>query len=579
MHQPSRRRTLSVLTAIALFANLAISRLAFAYETPDVEALTQLLERRQAMIDVDPPRGELRSLDPSVTPAGTTVALLDVASRLGALGRGDGRLRPVELRHIRKAEKAVHAALKRYGQEHDTGAVIRYLRRAANSLHAAAPPRHPNRAALQDVSRQLALVAESIAADMVELAAFSGLDGGRLRALVGRYSTAQRFLQAEIYTVAIGIFGGAASFVSNEVVSFDIDLFEQNIRDVLDNQTVGYAYSIGLNGERYLNDTADHGGLARTAADSPETDQSATKEMYIASISKTISAVAMLKALAEAGISVDDYIAAYLPADWTHGVNVGAITFRHLMTHRSGLPESGLQTFAELEQAIAIGTAGILPFNSAVYTNTNFSLLRVLIPQVATGQDVIEIYTNVLAADQVYAGLYEQYVAANVLTPAGINSPFCAPREAQSTRTRYYLFGAPASDAGVDLGDWGLSCGATGYYLSAVELGALLANMRYTDAVIDDSIRNLMNEDFLGWLNPVTFAGFVVSPDVEGDWGIYRAHGGDSASAAVPGMTSCMMNFPINVEAVLLINSRANNFSGHACTVLRDAYDDAWVAN
>ncbi len=38
------------------------------------------------------------------------------------------------------------------------------------------------------------------------------------------------------------------------------------------------------------------------------------------------------------------------------------------------------------------------------------------------------------------------------------------------------------------------------------------------------------------------------------------------------------MKFPTTVEATLLINSRGNNITGHACAVLRDAYDEAWNA-
>ena len=216
----------------------------------------------------------------------------------------------------------------------------------------------------------------------------------------------------------------------------------------------------------------------------------------------------------------------------------------------------------------------MLAFSNAQYTNTNFSLLRILIPRIALGAEIIDIYTGILPADQVYYELYADYVAANVLIPAGINAPSCAPREASEVRTFYYLFGAPANDHGLNLGDWGPSCGATGYYLSAVELASLLAHLRYTEDIVSDETKDLMNAGSLGWLNPVVFSGFV-----EGVFGVYRAHGGDSALGAVQGMSGCMMNFHIVVEAVAMINSRGGNIGGHACTVLRDAFDNAWVAN
>ena len=37
------------------------------------------------------------------------------------------------------------------------------------------------------------------------------------------------------------------------------------------------------------------------------------------------------------------------------------------------------------------------------------------------------------------------------------------------------------------------------------------------------------------------------------------------------------MNFPLGVQATLLVNSRGGNIGGHPCTVLRDAYDKAWA--
>jgi hypothetical protein len=70
----------------------------------------------------------------------------------------------------------------------------------------------------------------------------------------------------------------------------------------------------------------------------------------------------------------------------------------------------------------------------------------------------------------------------------------------------------------------------------------------------------------------VEFAGLV-----DGVFGVYRSHGGDSASGPNPGMTGCMMKFPNGLRAALQINSRGGSIGGHPCTLLRDAFDNAWV--
>jgi hypothetical protein len=77
-----------------------------------------------------------------------------------------------------------------------------------------------------------------------------------------------------------------------------------------------------------------------------------------------------------------------------------------------------------------------------------------------------------------------------------------------------------------------------------------------------------------GLAQPRRFSGLV-----DGNFGVYRAHGGDIGTGSNPGFTGCMMNYPILLQAVVLINSGGGNLGAHACTMLRDAYDNAWVAN
>ncbi len=557
-----------LLNLVVLVITAAAAGSVIAYEPPSVSELRDLLARRQAAIALDPPSGKAAIPTEGRDPQSNATMLYALVVGLNELADSSG-FKPSELRHIVRGRDAATRALQSYGVTPDLEPVFDALSEAGRSLGAAAPPNHPKHDSVQRISEGLAKVAKGMALDVTDLAVAAGVRPQLMNVIRAHLVAAERSFQAKHYAVAIGQFGGAEKAAAGGI-TFDIGLFEQNILDALEGQTVGNAYAIVRNGMLH---SSGADGDARTGADD-QADQSATKEMYIASMTKTISALALLIALDEAGISVDAGISPYLPPDWDQGSNVEDITFRYLLTHRTGLNESGNQTLAELQQAIANGTGGLLAFSNAQYTNTNFSLLRILIPRVALGAEVIDIYTSILPADQVYAELYADYVAANVLIPAGINAPFCAPRQASDVRTLYYLFGAPATDHGLNLGDWGLSCGATGYYLTAVELASLLAHLRYTEDIVSDETKDLMNDGSLGWLNPVVFSAYV-----QGVFGIYRAHGGDSAASVVQGMSGCMMNFHIVVEAVVLINSRGGNIGGHACTVLRDAFDNAWVTN
>ena len=97
--------------------------------------------------------------------------------------------------------------------------------------------------------------------------------------------------------------------------------------------------------------------------------------------------------------------------------------------------------------------------------------------------------------------------------------------------------------------------------------------MRFTETILDGQTRQLMDNLFLGWLDKVAFASYV-----SGAFADYRAHGGDYPIGNVRGMTGCMMNFHINVQASLLVNSRGGNLGAHACALLKNAFDAAWVA-
>lgn len=114
-------------------------------------------------------------------------------------------------------------------------------------------------------------------------------------------------------------FGEALGLVSNSM-RFDIDLFEQNVVEAVAPNVIGYAYTIGRDGVLYREGA---GGLARTGADAPQTAQSPLKEHFLASVSKTVTGVALQRGLQNAGIPVTAQVApadaAGLAARWTSG--------------------------------------------------------------------------------------------------------------------------------------------------------------------------------------------------------------------------------------------------------------------
>jgi len=101
--------------------------------------------------------------------------------------------------------------------------------------------------------------------------------------------------------------------------------------------------------------------------------------MHFASISKFLTAVALVDLLDRRNIDFDTPIAQYLPDYWTLGPNVGGVTFQELINHTSGFSTGGSESsFAFMRQQVAAG----FPASQSGdydYENMNFGLMRILI--------------------------------------------------------------------------------------------------------------------------------------------------------------------------------------------------------
>jgi hypothetical protein len=348
--------------------------------------------------------------------------------------------------------------------------------------------------------------------------------------------------------------------------TFNMDLFERNIRATLDGKTVGYAYSIGTAGQL---DRQAGVGFARVAPDDQVTPQSATKAMTVASISKPVTAAATLRLLEQKGISVDSPIGPWLPAAWQRGAGVDAITFRELMTHRSGLLQNyqtatgttaGKSTGSWGNIRIAVGQD--LGSKSYKYANMNFSIFRIMVPKIAYGVDLSVLYdappANVTPAQIDYlTGLVFLAHLKPVLALAGAQVG-CGNTDAKPTRL-YAMDGK----AGWGPADYVQSCGGFGYNMSANGIASFISHVRYTGALVSPAARSLMVDGGLGLQS------------YQGEHGTYHGHGAVWAMSGGRGMRGCVMSFGIQVDVALLVNSRGDYPSG--CGVVVEAFDNAWV--
>ncbi|MEM8947446.1 MAG: serine hydrolase domain-containing protein [Planctomycetota bacterium] len=366
--------------------------------------------------------------------------------------------------------------------------------------------------------------------------------------------------------------------------TFDPQLMGDNIEWMSDGNTVGYGYAI--NSGNVVNAAVGGSGQRRTAADSPERDFYSTTELEISSVSKTVTATAVLHFLQSqpGGLDaqLDTLLNDYLPSDWNPGANTQNVTLRHLLTHRSGFLEVNNpigvdfnsysnNNFANLKSLVEAGLPAPTIASDDIfdtpswgnsYNNANFSLLaKVVLPKLMSPS--LDLTTGFILGRDAFSGfLYKSYVRTNIFEPIGINDA-----DMDTTQVNPAI-GYNIADGGANSGrdQWDLSDtgGAFGWKLTARELATFLDAIEHDNSVLSFSTRAIRDEQELGWFDATTAFGTSYS------------HNGSTSSGS-GNFRSRIVSFPGNVQASYLMNSEDNNLPGGRTGMLNTAYVNAWT--
>jgi CubicO group peptidase (beta-lactamase class C family) len=263
----------------------------------------------------------------------------------------------------------------------------------------------------------------------------------------------------------------------------DLDTVIAKMRSELDGRAVGWAVAaVGPHGAV----VTDHQGQRRTAADAPAAPASATVRFNVAQATRTVTAIAALQALAARGLGITDRIAPLLPIDWVKGPQVNSLTFRDLLTHRSGF-RTNAETFGELKAAIS---AGVHPADKQfAYDHTNYALFRVLIPY-------LDGYSGSGDRDAKTRTAFLDYLNRNVFAPLNIGQVYAKPTGPNPS----LAYPNPARQTrGVNFGDWSARTGSRGLHLSVLELAAIGHALRHTRTLLTPLQADEMFVHKLGW--------------------------------------------------------------------------------
>lgn len=356
--------------------------------------------------------------------------------------------------------------------------------------------------------------------------------------------------------------GGLDKYDPNAKI-FDIDEFEANLVSGLGNQWVGYSYVINRNGQ--LAHSGVFGNWIQGRQNSPA---DLSSPVYLASVNKSIAAVALIIAMRESGTGVvnmiNQPIGPYLPPFLGASPAVANLRFRDLLTHRSGFAQNMDPSLSNLKTLV--NSNAVARNSPYVYSNVNFILLKYVLFRLK-GQNAFGLLEQE-QEDQVN-NYYEGFVTSRIFNPTGINS-----QTTQSQAVLGYQFGDSPSVQGWAIGNTKNRLGSGGFYMSALDLAKFQAFLNNSQTLLNPVERAFMYTNFLGWSDGDP----LVNPLV-GDHGTYYVKQGSFQNNNGQGVRTLIITFPKNkVEVVFLANARGGNLdnTGGLNLVLRNAYDNAW---
>jgi CubicO group peptidase (beta-lactamase class C family) len=287
-------------------------------------------------------------------------------------------------------------------------------------------------------------------------------------------------LRAELFEAGDGDRPADAPPPSGRFHRLNVDGLGRDLHDLLSRCLTGYSLQLRRYGRTILDlqwqsaKMPVDGGLAWTP-DVP---------MHVASVSKLITAMALTKLLHSRNISPDAHILPWLPKYWQKGPGVAGLTFRHLLTHTSGLvllDEPGPSDFQFMKDQIALGTVG-----QPGYRNMNYGLCRILISTI----DAPFLFDLIPGASDAYWDLttiryYARYVSENIFAPVGVTSTLVHTEDHALAYPFPPFLPFHLAVPGWSSGDLSTMSGCVAWHLSVDDLLRVMAGFRRGGVIVD----------------------------------------------------------------------------------------------
>ena len=268
------------------------------------------------------------------------------------------------------------------------------------------------------------------------------------------------------------------------------------IHTILKENTTGYILHLRKNGNLTHNLVWQ---WAQTSSDKNDSWTESTR-MHVASVSKLLTAIGMVKALDSKNISYDTPISNYLPEYWNKGNKINQITFRHLLTNKSGFSTGSSESnYTFMKNRVAMGVAFVGGYD---YENMNFGLCRILMPILLGDMPKSANFmpSNSSLNDKIWDAVslqhYTNYMQDKVFEPAGVNNAGYEPLPGKNNALAYDF--PHKNKKGWNSGDLASMAGGAAWRLSIKEVLDVLHHARRRNTILPSSKFEYLLENKFG---------------------------------------------------------------------------------
>lgn len=301
------------------------------------------------------------------------------------------------------------------------------------------------------------------------------------------------------------------SFQFGSYYHLDVNGFGDTLHAALQKNVSGYVMCLRQHGRTIC---TRQWNWAKTAIDGSESWTPSIR-MHIASCSKLITAMALIKVLDERQIKDVTPIIGFLPSYWVKGPNIDQITFHQLLTHTSGFnTDESKCDFLFMQDAVSAGV-GVKRIGKYKYQNMNYGLCRILLATIIG--DIAPPTTfhipfikdsNNLLWDYITIQSFVRYVQEHVFGPSRVSD---ATLDHPDTCALAYPF-PPDAKPGWNSADLTAALGAAGWHMTVEDLLAIMGAFRRGNSIVSPARAQSMLDLAYGtdaWASTSTPMGFI----------------------------------------------------------------------